>query len=686
MNQRSKEIINQLIEINNQSLKELSEIYEVSERTIRNDVASLNEYLNSCHFGTVEVKNKKVVLHLTVSKDEILQELNQFNVYDYKFSSEERSVICLLILISHKDYVTLNQLSDKLLASRSTIVNDVKNMRKIARKYDINIISKASNGYKISANESDIRLFLFKVLTQDRFAVLESIFFEEDYKEHIQYSKLGKILSVIKRNMNVSEKFLDDFYRYMVISSYRNLKDFHIEAVETLPLDFDYSQIEEISYDYLTKIDCEFIYRNLVNASTDYDLGASLNGDAILVQVTAMKFIEKISADLSVDFKNDYTFYENLSAHLLRMFRNEYINDKKKIDLAAMANENPLLNEIVLKNLYIIENELGRKVTAIERDYILIHVYAALERKKRIGGDLKVAVITKERASEVFLIESKLANHFSFYLDIYSINDTILGDYDLILTTTPLSNKDYVYISPSITDEDYILISRHVNEIVEAKKKLNEIQLNRQTAMQLLKYISDEIDKDLPKQKLKERIREKLFAAIDDSREVNDRLLQDFLTPDYIELNVEAKDWKDSIFKAGNKLIDNGDIDAKYLNAIIDNIEQNGPYVIISKGFAFPHAQLGDYNKKTSMNLIRLAHPIYYSEEIQDDEDDITTLPVKYVCVLSAIDKQQHLKAVFNLFNLLKDSSFKDELDKCETAEQVYNLIKNSENVLEMRR
>lgn len=154
------------------------------------------------------------------------------------------------------------------------------------------------------------------------------------------------------------------------------------------------------------------------------------------------------------------------------------------------------------------------------------------------------------------------------------------------------------------------------------------------------------------------------------------------MTPERISLDIDVSDWKDSIYKAGQLLIDSKDISQQYLNIVIENIEQNGPYVVISEGFAFPHAEIGEYNFNTAMRLLRLKNPIYYSDSIMDDNDDITTLPVKYVCILSATEEQKHLKAIFNLFNLLKQNSFKVALDKCCTSEEVYELIKEKEHMM----
>lgn len=219
----------------------------------------------------------------------------------------------------------------------------------------------------------------------------------------------------------------------------------------------------------------------------------AINKETLRIQVTAMQFIEAISAELNLDFKEDYIFYENFSAHLVRMMRKEEHRGNKFLDIAQVIASNPTIKRVILKYLPIIEKNIGRKATNLEIDYIIIHVYAAMERKKRIGSNLKVAVLTEEKATEVLFIESKLVRNFSFNLDIYSIDDTIRGEYDLILTTTPLPNKNYIQISPFISDEDYILIASHVNRIVN-EKEFHNFTLNKSVATKLYQLIAEEID------------------------------------------------------------------------------------------------------------------------------------------------------------------------------------------------
>ncbi len=685
MNQRSKEILHFIIERKRSSLLELSELHEVSERTIRNDLSTLNDYLRNLKFGSIIIKNRNVELELIVPKNKVISELNQFNVYEYKFSREERSLICLLILIASKSYVTLSQLSERLLASRSTIVNDVKSMRKLATKHKIKIISKANKGFTIDAKEEDLREFLFNIIGQENFSILEPIIFEKDKMTLLDFESLQKLVYDNDFTSELTEKELNQILKYSLISAYRNINGFKLntkfQAIDNQTGFFTIYNLGNYSK-FLTQNDLYFIYYNVFVQNIDPYLKTDINKETLHIQVTTMEFICKISQDLEIDFKDDYLFYENFSAHLLRMIRKEKDYKDLLLDVSDIVSSNLKIKKAILKNLYIIENNLGRKATPVEIDYIIIHVYAAMERKKRIGANFRVAVLTEQKDTEVFFLESKLSSNFSFNLDIYSINDTIRGDYDLILTTTNIPNKNYLQISPFVSDEDYILIANHLNEIYREKDQSN-FNLDKEVVQKLYKMIEKEIDSDYEDLlTLKKHIKLKLLEQVNANENEDEIFLHEFLTPERISLDIDVSDWKDSIYKAGQLLIDSKDISQQYLDIVIENIEQNGPYVVISEGFAFPHAEIGEYNFNTAMRLIRLKNPIYYSDSIMDDNDDITTLPVKYVCILSATEEQKHLKAIFNLFNLLKQNSFKVALDKCCTSEEVYELIKEKEHMM----
>lgn len=687
MNQRSKEILNLLIERKESRLSDLASLYEVSDRTIRNDVVSLNDYLGNLNFGQIKIKNKHLRLHLTVDKKRILTEINKFDVYEYKFTSDERSLICLLMLINNTSYMTIQQLSEKLLTSRSTVVNDLRTTRSLAKEHGIKLVSRANKGFKVEADEVVVRRFLYQVTGLEHFSILETVAFEEGYEEKIQLDMIELALKKCRTKLALTEKNMARLQRYLTISAFRN---YHGQKLEkeggTLTRTYQYLADSLISYLFLDEVDIIFIEKELEQDVSRGQLSSKINKESIRIQVVAMRFIEKISQELQIDFKEDYIFYDNFAAHLLRMLRREDHASHSPLFMEDIVKSNLKIKDAILHHLGIIEESIGRKARLIEIDYIIIHVYAAMERKKRKGSSLKVALVTQEKATEIFLIESKLNNNFSFNLDIYSVADTIQGYYDLVLTTTYLPNQEYLHISPVVTDEDYILIANEIDRIIK-EKEFSDISLQKDTALKIIELISEKIDQEeLTKKELKASVRTLLLSFVEDSEEIVEQRLADFLPETHIQLDVEVADWKEAIYRAGQNLVVEGSCDITYLDTIVKNIQENGPYMVISEGFAYPHAQIGDYNRKTAMNLIRLKHPVYFDDEVQDDVTDIGTLPVRYICLLSAVDSRTHTKAFFNLSNLLKNPRFKEKLDACQTSMEVHALIEEYEILLDIRR
>ena len=110
-------------------------------------------------------------------------------------------------------------------------------------------------------------------------------------------------------------------------------------------------------------------------------------------------------------------------------------------------------------------------------------------------------------------------------------------------------------------------------------------------------------------------------------------------------------------------------IEERYIDAMIQSIEEYGPYVVISPGFAMPHAKVEEGSIRLGMHLIRLKTPVPFGVEELD--------PIEFVCCLSAIDHKSYLKAFFNLVNMLKDEKYrkmlheaKDEIEMARIIEQ----------------
>lgn len=64
--------------------------------------------------------------------------------------------------------------------------------------------------------------------------------------------------------------------------------------------------------------------------------------------------------------------------------------------------------------------------------------------------------------------------------------------------------------------------------------------------------------------------------------------LTDLLSVDGIRLDVEVEDWRSAVRASGQVLVDEGISTAEYTEAMIRNVEENGPYIVIAPGSPWP--------------------------------------------------------------------------------------------------
>lgn len=129
MNKRSREILLGLIDLEKTfRISELAEKFQVSERTIRNDINDVNDFLEQHELSSVKLGSNGTLL---VEDDiELAAGLfNQNDFYTYRLSKEERKPLIAAILIEASGYTTLSNMAELLYVSRATIINDLESVK-----------------------------------------------------------------------------------------------------------------------------------------------------------------------------------------------------------------------------------------------------------------------------------------------------------------------------------------------------------------------------------------------------------------------------------------------------------------------------------------------------------------------------------------------------------------------------
>ncbi|MGY4787674.1 PTS sugar transporter subunit IIA [Bacillus sp. OHL2] len=144
-------------------------------------------------------------------------------------------------------------------------------------------------------------------------------------------------------------------------------------------------------------------------------------------------------------------------------------------------------------------------------------------------------------------------------------------------------------------------------------------------------------------------------------------MLNDLLTEQTIKLHQTADTWQEAITKAAQPLLEQNAIKPSYVEAMIQSVHQNGPYIVIAPQVAIPHARPEDGVNKLSMTLMSFKQPISFSKDGKKQ--------VRLVIVLAAIDSMSHLKALKQLTMLLSEEKRTKQLIEAEDLASVQKLI-----------
>lgn len=144
--------------------------------------------------------------------------------------------------------------------------------------------------------------------------------------------------------------------------------------------------------------------------------------------------------------------------------------------------------------------------------------------------------------------------------------------------------------------------------------------------------------------------------------------LSDLLSRESIALDQEADDWQDAIRVAGRLLESAGVSAPAYTQAMVDSVHENGPYIVLAPGFAFPHARPSEAVHRTGMSWVRLASPVEFGSRAND--------PVTLVVALAATDSSTHQQAMASLATVLTDTSMRASLDAAASAAEVHAILR----------
>lgn len=684
MKERTYAILNRLI--NSEiplSVKYLSSEFEVSERTIRNEIGTINELLIEYQLPLVEsIRSRGMHLTLTNSQIRKIRELEK-SKSEFKYLTREERVLDLILGIAFgKEPIFLNRKEEMYQVSKSSIAEDIRQVRRNLEYYHVKVVSIPKQGLQFQAKEQFIRAMLFSIIS--------TILLSDDqgkkgivfkYLNKGQFSYLDEIYSKFISNLEVSH-YRTNFNLLVYIWIARIQQGKYIsESEEDEGLVQQNNKVYRYINAVLNKVGVKI---NLEEESYIYFLLNTLNREDdyrpinwLDLQLLIMQFIQYVETETGIPFsKKEAQLQEALYNHMISMV------ERIKNGLQLV---NPLRNKIkqtygvvykvVESYLKTNESEFGGSITEDEIAFLTIHFSTALsEINQNNKYWYRAIVICNHGIATGRLLAENLKEYFNIevlaVLSSREINLVKKFDVDLVFSTVKMSynSKPIMILDTIFNDETKILVKHFLESNSQYRRLITTRNDYTEMFQKLLKMveqtfgeISNNFYGDL----------EKLFHK--NQLEINKRevqpMIQDILSDDNILLETEEFTWQEAIKKVAEPLLSKEIITGDYIQAMIESVEEYGPYIVIGPHLALAHARPEDGSLKLGLSLSIFEKPVVFGHEFND--------PVKVMFCLSAIDSYSHLNVMKRLVNLIREEDNLIKLTEAKSIKTVKEILFN---------
>lgn len=682
MNKRICEIIKIIYERPNKfDVKGLSQFLNVSIKTVQSDIQEINEYFNSKGIASLQVMDNRFSIKKT--NKSIYETLNTLSFYDYRLSRDERLEIEALLLIFTPKHVTLSNIAEFMYVSRSTVIGDLKYLNDYLNNYGLSINSQPNTGICINGPEKKVRDLFVSIL--QKYGYLYSLFSHQEGKRNVNGGETkadAREKNIILQNLtseaegysglHLTECSFNMLISYLCMAIFRMKSGKHFSNDEQKVTNVNNKLIERLyklvsQHFSLVYNEHELAYLKSFSVNLTYlKKNNCVDGskEIVNIQIITRLFIMNVSMSLNLPLYRDYELFQSLSNHLQRIFNDGFNNSTENDEINVILEKYSDIKKVVAENIEILEQYVNRTISDEEISYIVIYICASIEKIKTQKTTCNVILICNSGIGTSQLLKSKLLERFDFnvinVIPKHRLRDSLSSEVDFVISTVDLEDIDvpFIKISPQLPDSDFL----RMRKMIDDYGCINPVKFVKNDYSDIITKIEPIVNND----ELLDVIKEGLNNYFTKKKKVV-LSLSNLLTEDFIQVDVQAETWQEAIEKASTNLLDKGYINRNYIQSMIRDVEQNGPYIVISEGFAIPHSAIDEGSMKLGFNLIKLKNPVVFNAGILD--------PIKYVCVINAVDNEKHLNALFNLINLLQIYEFKEALNKAQSSKDMAKVI-----------
>ena len=673
------EIINLVLNSNDEiTIKDISNLYNITERSIRYDIDELNVFFQEKNNkDIIEINNNR--LKILYSENEIEDIVENIKEKEYFLSENERvNILSYEIFLSKNEFI-LQYFTEKYNLSKTTVRYSLKELNKIISEYGLVIDMNNNRGYKIIGSEINIRKYIINILRE---------YIKNTKEKKIEYDPLKKIIqkfykkSRIEESKNTINKILDytgktisdeafeTLQLFLFISVIRNKNGHEIEEdVENeifLSKTMEFSKIREIleKIENIKEKDIHY-FVDFFLGSYSYNLEYSYFLNWILIESLIDQFIKLLSDKLKVNLTEDKILRKELLNHIKpAIYR---MKNKFKLTESILSEVKKQYMELFIKtksSLKIISDFIDLSFDEDEAAFITVMIQRAIMRNNPstlLKKDPNILIVCGLGYSSSRFLYENINNRFQVnIIDIIPFNQLENYNYlkkaDIIISTLDfkLDGMDVITVNAVMNEKDILKLKNYGLPEKKSKIKLSEL-------LSIIKKVPDETEL---KKQLMRNFGENIYDDMGEKSETGKSFVE-LLSEKSIKLNVAANNLDEVIEITGQTMIDSGLVKEEYTDELKNQIIQYGKYILVGDKTILPHGQLLKNVRETGFSLITLKKGIdFFGSEI------------KIVICLASRNKDEHLRAILELNRYLKNPDFENELLNKENSEELTDYLK----------
>lgn len=453
---------------------ELLEVTGLSKKQLNEEINLLSDELRYC--AKIDYNEQTQLYFLTVFNYVLFKTHYRYLGSEQvdSLNQQERVRLILIILLSQKEYVKIEELADELYVSTRQISKDMQMIREILKKHDISIKSIPHYGLEVQGTELKKRICLADIYSKNVISLhQDDSVVEKNHREMID--TIRSIVSEIlyKYEYTISDIMFENLIIHLFVTILRIRSGYEISiddetASETIELLISKEIIQTLGNTFhlnFNKDEHSYIVAHL-ESKRSYTEGYSENippeiGDIVV------EFLSRIDMKYHTKFRSDFQLCMILSMHCMSL-----VNRIKY----GLTQKNPLLEEI--KAMFMYEFELaieGSKaineayeceLDENEIGYFALDIRLCLEKRNK-EAKYNVLLVCSTGRGSAELLRLKIMESFDNFIDKLTlcssreIDKLNLDEFHYVFTTVPLFVKaktPILRISCFLGDQDMLEI------------------------------------------------------------------------------------------------------------------------------------------------------------------------------------------------------------------------------------